>query len=93
MKQSKWPDYLFTVAVRFVFGGIFGALAALLIGYKLILRSEARNNLLVIVVWFIVWALAGSIIAVLTIPKWQTPWYKSVRIRDLDDNDNNQPSQ
>ena len=92
MKQSKWPDYLFTAAVRFIFGGIFSALLGLLVGYRFILRSEAHERLWGVVFWFAAWALVGSIVAVCTIPKWQTPWYKSVRISDLDD-DNDQSSQ
>jgi hypothetical protein len=85
MRQSKWPDYLFTAAVRFVFGGIFGGLLGLLAGYRVMLRLEARDNLKGIVLWLMVWALIGSIVAVWTIPKWQTPWHKSLRIRDLGD--------
>ena len=87
MKPSKWPDFLFTAAVRFIFGGIFGALIGLLAGYRIVLRLEAHDNIKAVVIWFVIWALVGSIGAVFTIPRWQTPWYKSVRIQDGDDND------
>jgi DMSO reductase anchor subunit len=83
MKQSKWPDYLFSVAVRFVFGGIFGAVGGLLFlvsgRHPMALHLGGHNALMLIVAAFVLGALIGSIGAVLTIPDWQTPWYNDRR--------------
>ena len=85
MKTSKWPDYLFTVAVRFIFGGIFGGLAGMLLGWRGILGSEAHSSLKAIGFWLVGWFVLGSIIAVFTVPSWQTPWYKREKLWEMND--------
>jgi hypothetical protein len=79
--KSKWPDYLFTVAVRFAVGMVIAVLISLPI-----LFFGKRKSLLVeliqggrsvwVILWVVIWGLVGGIIAVLTTPRWQTPWYK-----------------
>jgi len=76
MKNNKWPDFLFTLTVRFVCGSVLGAGASLLIGWRGILRSFSHNHIQVGIIWLGLGALVGGIVAVLTIPRWQTPWYK-----------------
>ena len=94
-KQSKWGDFLFAVAVRFVCGAVLGVLASILICAP-ISRYAARRPLLLWVFgdeahprrpyyWFGAWSLGGALIAVFRIPHWQTPWYKGIRDSD-DDN-------
>ncbi|MDB6022140.1 MAG: hypothetical protein JWQ04_1997 [Pedosphaera sp.] len=82
MKQNRWPDYLFSVGVRLVFGGIFGAVGGLLLlvsgRHPMVVHLGGRNALMLIAAAFVLGAVIGSIGAVLTIPDWQTPWYKGV---------------
>lgn len=81
MKKSKWPDFLFTVVVRLLCGGVFGALVCLLLTGTGILKVFSRGNTHVPLIWLGLWGLAGSLVAVFTVPRWQTPWYK----RDKDE--------
>jgi hypothetical protein len=81
MKKSKWPDFLFTVAVRLLCGGVFGGLVCLLLTAAGILKVFSRGNTHVPLIWLGLWGLAGSLVAVFTVPRWQTPWYR----RDKDE--------
>ncbi|HZR16441.1 MAG TPA: hypothetical protein VFE51_03870 [Verrucomicrobiae bacterium] len=81
MKRSKWPDFLLTVAVRFVCGFVLGCLACFVLFWRGILRSFSHNNSMAPLVIMIVCGVVGSLIAVFTIPHWQTPWYKGIRNR------------
>ena len=76
MKKSKWPDFLFTLAVRFVCGLVLGGLVCFPFGWRGILRAFSHDNTHWPLIWLGVCGLAGGIIAVFTIPRWQTPWYR-----------------
>ncbi len=82
MKKSKWPDFLFTITVRFVTGNVLGCLPFVIFGYRGILRAFSHNNTRVPLVLLAISGLVGGIIAVFTTPYWQTPWYKGIRSRD-----------
>jgi hypothetical protein len=96
--RNKWPDFLFSLAVRFLCGAVIGAIASLLICAPLG-RASARRPLLLRIFgdaahpkrpyyWIGAWSLAGGIMAALTIPRWQTPWHKYKRWNpDAEDND------
>jgi len=84
MKQSKWPDFLFTILVRFLCGIAFGCLAWFF-SYRFILRAFSHNNTRGPLIWLVSCGLTGGIIAVFTVPHWQTPWYKGIRGRDDDE--------
>ncbi len=84
--RNKWPDFLFTIAIRLICGAVLSALVGLLICAP-INRHAARRPLLLWVFgdkdhplrpyyWFGAWALGGAIVTVLTTPRWQTPWYR-----------------
>ena len=75
MKKSKWPDFLFTIAVRFVCGSVFGGLAGFL-GWRFMLRAFSHDHTQGPLIWLGLCGLAGGIIAVFTVPRWQAPWYK-----------------
>ena len=79
-KQSKWPDYLFTVTVRFICGVIFGGVVCLIFSYRRILSSFSHENTKGPLIWLALCALIGGIAAVWTTPDWQTPWYKRPKI-------------
>ncbi len=81
VKKSKWPDFLFTVAVRFVTGIFLGCLACIFFDYKGILSAFSRNNTRVPLILLAACGVVGGIIAVLTTPRWQTPWYEGIRFR------------
>jgi hypothetical protein len=81
MKKNKWPDFLFTVAVRLVCGVVFGALACLLLTWAGILRALTHNHNHALIIWLGFFGFAGGLVAVFTVPRWQTPWYK----RDTDE--------
>src|SRR5438270_1758509 len=76
MKQNKWPDFLFTITVRLICGIVLGGLASFLFAWTGVLRTLSHNNTHRSLIWLGLWGLAGAIIAVCTIPRWQTPWYK-----------------
>jgi hypothetical protein len=76
MKKSKWPDFLFTVAVRFVCGVVLGGLACFPFTWRGILRGFSHDNAYGPLVWLGLCGLAGGLAAVFTVPRWQTPWYK-----------------
>jgi hypothetical protein len=76
MKKSKWPDFLFTVAVRFVCGVVLGGLACFPFTWRGILRAFSHDNAYGPLVWLGLCGLAGGLAAVFTVPRWQTPWYK-----------------
>jgi len=42
-----------------------------------------EGNYRALCLWFGIWGIGGAIVAIVTIPRWQTPWYKGV----LDDED------
>jgi hypothetical protein len=83
MKKSKWPDFLFTVAVRFLCGTVLGGLACFLFSWRGILRAFSHDNTSWPLVWLGLWALIGGGVAVFTVPRWQTPWYKRDGALDL----------
>ncbi len=76
MKASKWPDFFFTVAVRFVCGVVLGGLGCLLFSWRGILRAFSHDHAYGPLVWLGLCGLAGGVVAVFTVPRWQTPWYK-----------------
>jgi hypothetical protein len=82
MKKSKWPDFILTVAFRFIGGMILGCGACLIFGYRGILRAFARNHISAPVIWLAVCGFVGGIIAVCKTPYWQTPWYKGMKAKD-----------
>ncbi len=59
MKQSKWPDFLFTIVVRFLCGIAFGCLAWFF-SYRFILRAFSHNNTRGPLIWLVVCGLAGG---------------------------------
>jgi hypothetical protein len=85
--KSKWPEFLLTIGLRLISGAIVGSLAGLLLGYKLILRSFARDNVRLVALWLGLWGLGGAIIWACRVPYWQTPWYKGLHSRDDDLNE------
>jgi hypothetical protein len=76
MKQSKWADFFFTITVRFIFGIVLGGLACFFFSWRGILRAFSHNNTHVPLIWLGLCGLVGGIVAVFTVPRWQTPWYK-----------------
>lgn len=84
MKNSSWPDFLFTVAVRFIYGIVFGCLALFLFKWKGILRAFSRDDTQGPFILLVLCGLAGGTVAVLTVPHWQRPRYKGIRGRDED---------
>jgi hypothetical protein len=83
--MSKWPDFLFTIAVRFICGVVLGGLACVILFYRGILRSFSHNHIRTVGIWLAIWCVGGGLVAVFTVPKWQTPWYKGIRDRRSDD--------
>src|SRR5690242_8361909 len=82
MNPCKWADFLVTIAVRFIGGIVLGFLACPLFSWRGILRALSHDSVRVPLIWLALCGLAGGIIAVLTLPHWQTPWYKGIRGRD-----------
>jgi hypothetical protein len=76
MKPNPWPDFLFTIAVRFFFGILVGGVLCLLFSWRGVLWAFSRNHTYWPILWLALCALAGGIVAIFTIPRWQTPWYK-----------------
>lgn len=94
--RIKWSDYLVTAFVRFICGAIIGVVAGVVLAFlgsslrrhrvgkahsplvDLIQKGDYRT----LFMWFGAAALVGALIAVITIPRWQTPWYKG---HDKDD--------
>lgn len=76
MKPNPWPDFLFTLVVRLLCGVILGALACFILSWRGILRSFSHNQTHVPLIWLGLCALTGGVIALFTVPRWQTPWYK-----------------
>jgi hypothetical protein len=76
MKQSKWPDFFFTITVRFICGIVLGGLLCFLFSWSGILRAFSHGNTHVPLIWLGLCGLVGGIVAVFTVPRWQTPWYK-----------------
>ena len=71
--NSKWPDFLFTVVVRFICGIVLGCLAWILFDWKGALWSFARDDTRLSLVLVVLCGLVGGIVAVFTVPHWQTP--------------------
>jgi hypothetical protein len=82
MKPSKWPDFLFTIAVRFICGIVLGSLACFLFFWKGILRSFSHDHTRLPFILMIFCGMIGGLISVFTVPRWQTPWYKGIRGQD-----------
>jgi hypothetical protein len=85
--KSKWPDFLFTVAVRFVSGAVVGVLVSLPVIFfagsrgrgrqkSLLVELTQAGNHRLIIGWFVVWGVLGGVIAALRTPVWETPWYE-----------------
>jgi len=85
MENNKWPDFLFTVAVRLICGIVLGCLALLFFNWKGVLRAFSRDSTRWPLILLVLCSLAGGMIAVFTVAHWQTPWYKGIRGGD-DDN-------
>lgn len=76
MKQSKWPDFLFTITVRFVCGILLGGLACFLFSWRGILRAFSHDNTHWPLIWLGLCGVGGGVVAAFTVPRWQTPWYR-----------------
>lgn len=44
MKKSKWSDFIFTIAVRFICGGVLGGVVCLLFSFRGVLRAFSHEN-------------------------------------------------
>ena len=64
---------------RFVGGGLLGGVACFVSSYRGILRAFSHDNTRWPLIWLAVCGLIGGLIAVFTVPHWQTPWYKGIR--------------
>jgi hypothetical protein len=84
MKKSKWPDFILTVAFRFIGGMILGCGACLIFSYRSISRAFSRNHMSGPLIWMAACGLPGGIIAACKTPYWQTPWYKGKDQTDAD---------
>ena len=93
----KWSNYALTLFVRSVCGAVVGLLAGLGLAFfaggngKIhrahsplveLIQQERYRPLLI---WLGVAGVAGAVISVASIPRWQTPWYKGAL--DSDDPD------
>ena len=89
-KSGKWQDFLFTLAVRAICGVVMGMFVGFLLCAP-VGRRGAKRPLVVWLFgdeanpnkpyyWFGGFGLIGAAIAMLTTPKWQTPWYKRTPI-------------
>jgi hypothetical protein len=78
MKKSKWPDFIVTVAFRFLGGMMLGCVAGAVLTYRVILRAFSRNHVSWPFILLGACGLVGGIIAVCKTPYWQTPWYKGI---------------
>jgi hypothetical protein len=90
--KSRWPDFLFTIAVRSLCGMVVG----LLISVPLIFFGKRKSPLVeliqahryeVLIGWFALWGLGGAIIGIWTTPHWQRPWFKYKKWGDKDNDD------
>lgn len=80
-QQNPWPDFLFALAVRFVSGVVIGGVACIALTGRGMQWAFSRNHTHAPIIWLVLCALAGGLIAIVTVPRWQKPWYK----RDLDE--------
>lgn len=89
-KSGKWQDFLFTLAVRAICGVAMGMFVGFLLCAP-VGRRGAKRPLVVWLFgdaanpnkpyyWFSGFGLIGAAIAMITTPKWQTPWYKRTPI-------------
>lgn len=81
MKQNPWPDFLFALAVRFVCGVVIGGVGCIVLTGRGMLWAFSHNHTHAPILWLVLCALAGGLLAIVTIPRWQKPWSK----RDLDE--------
>lgn len=85
MKPNPWPDFLFTVTVRFMGGDVLGGLACTVFTYRGILRAFSHDNVRGPLLWLAACGLIGGLVGAFTTPHWETPWYKGIRDRKDDD--------
>jgi hypothetical protein len=85
MKRNPWPDFFFTVVVRFIGGALMGGLACVVIGHRALLRSLAHDNMQTPILWLAAAGTVGGLAGAFTTPYWETPWYKGIRDRDDED--------
>lgn len=76
MRTSNWSEFLFTVIVRFLGGILLGGAAGFLADYRGILRGFSHNDFVGPLLWLGLFGFSGGLVAVFTMPRWQTPWYK-----------------
>lgn len=88
----KWSDYIFAVFVRSICGAVLGLLVGLVLAFfggsvrrSHLTRSHSplvelvqQERYGVLLILFGAAALIGAVAAVVTIPRWQRPWYKGV---------------
>jgi hypothetical protein len=96
----KWSDYLSTAIVRGLSGAVIGLVSGVVVAFfgnsirrHHLTRSHSPLVDLIqqgkygpLLVWLAVAATVGATVAVVTIPRWQTPWYKSI-LEDSQDKD------
>ena len=73
---NNWPRFLFTIAARFVFGAVLGGLACLIFTWKSSLWAFSHDDNRLPLIWLGLCGLVGGIVAVSTVPRRRTPWYK-----------------
>ncbi len=76
MRTNKWPDFLFTITVRFICGAALGGLAGCLFSWRGILRVFSHDNPHGPLLWLGLCGFVGGIVSIFTVPRWQTPWYQ-----------------
>lgn len=80
-KKGRWSNFLFTIAVRGSVGAFLGCLVCLLFAYRGILSAFSHNKTHAPLVVLGVSGIVGGVVASLTTPRWQRPWYKGTRGR------------
>lgn len=78
IQREEWIDFLVLVALRFLGGTVLGIVVCFLYFSDSLSGALARDEFKGPVVHFLVAAFLGGIGAIVTIPRWQTPWYESV---------------
>jgi hypothetical protein len=81
--KKRWPEFLFNVGVRALCGLIIGFLAGLLLNWEFNLHEASHDHTRRVLVWLLACTMGGALVAILSVPHWQRPWYKG--IRDPDD--------
>ncbi len=77
--KNRWSEFLFNIGVRAFCGLVIGFLTGAVVNWRMNLHEASHGHMRWLAVWVLACTVTGAVVAALSVPHWQVPWYKGIR--------------